>query len=151
MIPHHWRDDAACQPSQHAHPEWFFPIHAADLRRAQAVCRSCLVTAECAAYAAEHRIQYGVWGGRMKSPRAERLSPCGTRAGWNKHQRDDEPPCDLCEPHAPHFGAKLTTDDVATLRADYARGVSATELAERYGIRDYYVRRIARGAVRKGK
>mgnify|MGYP006299951135 CR=1 FL=1 len=52
-------------------PEVFFPVakvhtrkaYMQNLRTAQAVCSSCPVVAECAGYAIEHGIRWGVWGG----------------------------------------------------------------------------------------
>lgn len=54
-----WHADAACRE----HPEIdFVPPHGVSAAPAKAVCRRCLVVAECLAYALEHD-EVGVWGG----------------------------------------------------------------------------------------
>jgi WhiB family redox-sensing transcriptional regulator len=52
------------------HPEVeFFPERGQDSRPAKAVCAACLVRRECAAFALEHRIQHGIWGGTSERER----------------------------------------------------------------------------------
>jgi WhiB family redox-sensing transcriptional regulator len=56
-----WRRDALCQE----YPlEWFFPGQYESLEPAKAVCRRCLVRAECLSYALSDpdALLYGVWG-----------------------------------------------------------------------------------------
>jgi hypothetical protein len=69
-----WQSDAACRPGpgRDLHP-LFMPLEdgragsrkAADARFAEAlvVCASCTVRPQCAAWAAEQNIRFGVWGG----------------------------------------------------------------------------------------
>lgn len=56
-----WRDDAACAGKPTA---WFF---GQDVSRGLEVCRGCPVRTECAAEG-EKRGEYGVWGGRNRTP-----------------------------------------------------------------------------------
>ena len=56
-----WRLDAACYGEPVA---TFFPEPSVPATAALAICRRCPVTAECLAYALDHHIAHGVWGGR---------------------------------------------------------------------------------------
>lgn len=61
--PEDWRDYANCLGVD---PDLFFPEKgesSSTARGAKAVCASCAVKAECLAYAVEHQIRFGVWGG----------------------------------------------------------------------------------------
>lgn len=62
-----WRDDAACREHD---PEMFFSEHPADEVRAQRVCYSCPVMADCLQYALDRRERHGVWGGTTEVERA---------------------------------------------------------------------------------
>jgi WhiB family transcriptional regulator, redox-sensing transcriptional regulator len=63
-----WMESAVCATVD---PEVFFPVakvhtrkaYMQGLRTAQAICTVCPVVADCAGYAIEHGIRYGVWGG----------------------------------------------------------------------------------------
>ena len=63
-----WMESAVCATVD---PEVFFPIASLPTRRAYRegvqraaeVCRVCPVMAECASYAFEHGIRWGIWGG----------------------------------------------------------------------------------------
>jgi WhiB family transcriptional regulator, redox-sensing transcriptional regulator len=60
-----WRDNAACREID---PDLFFPIEAEghDLLRideAKRICRACPVRAQCLAWALDHWVDHGVWGG----------------------------------------------------------------------------------------
>ncbi|MDA8380329.1 MAG: WhiB family transcriptional regulator [Actinomycetota bacterium] len=55
-----WREKAACRGLG---PAVFFPAPSEPATEAYSICRGCPVTAECLAYAFDHRITYGVWGG----------------------------------------------------------------------------------------
>lgn len=73
-----WHRDALC--AEYAeHADWWFPrrgdLDALD--QARAVCARCLVRAECAAYAIDHAIDHGIWGGlsAMQRRRARRPDP----------------------------------------------------------------------------
>jgi WhiB family redox-sensing transcriptional regulator len=61
-----WQRDAACRE----HPGVdYFPPRGAPTGPARAVCANCLVTGECLAYALEHNIKHGVWGGLSERER----------------------------------------------------------------------------------
>ena len=55
-----WMKDALC--IEHMDVE-FFPVRGQSSRPAKAVCSNCQVRFECLAYALEHEIVQGVWGG----------------------------------------------------------------------------------------
>ena len=56
-----WREKAACRGKPTA---VFFPDPSEPATEAYRLCRECPVTAECLAYALDHHIAHGVWGGR---------------------------------------------------------------------------------------
>ena len=66
-----WRDDAACRD---ADPELFFPVGTAgpalrQIRDARRICRGCPAQAPCLAWALDHGITDGVWGGTTEDQR----------------------------------------------------------------------------------
>ena len=66
-----WRNGAACRNSD---PDLFFPagttgISLADIAKAKAVCRSCVVVGQCLQYALETNQETGVWGGTSEDER----------------------------------------------------------------------------------
>lgn len=80
-------DDAACKGHD---PNTFHP-HRGDvvtLRKAQAICATCPVIAECLAYALDEGITTGVWGGLPARPRRRGAGrppgviPHGTNYGY---------------------------------------------------------------------
>ena len=62
-----WRLAAACLGSN---PDWWFPVGVsgraakANSPRAVKICDRCPVAAECAEYATDNRVAYGIWAGR---------------------------------------------------------------------------------------
>jgi WhiB family redox-sensing transcriptional regulator len=69
--PANWRDDAACRD---ADPELFFPIGTAgpalrEIGEAKRICRCCPVQTRCLAWALDHGIPDGVWGGTTEDER----------------------------------------------------------------------------------
>lgn len=60
--PREWTLRAACRDTD---PEIFYPAEADDAGPAIAICATCPVRAECAAYATATGQDYGVWGGRL--------------------------------------------------------------------------------------
>jgi WhiB family transcriptional regulator, redox-sensing transcriptional regulator len=69
--PGDWRDDAACRD---ADPELFFPIGTTGpaLRQVQEairICQACPMRTPCLAWALEHGITDGVWGGTTAEQR----------------------------------------------------------------------------------
>lgn len=55
-----WMTEGSCRLYP---PNKFFPSDGAGVDRAQKICASCPVAAECLTYALELRIEHGVWGG----------------------------------------------------------------------------------------
>lgn len=67
--PPAWHRDAACL--EHGELTWFPERHETTVMRAAiAVCRRCLVRAECLAFALEVPDTAGVWGGTTSRQRA---------------------------------------------------------------------------------
>ncbi len=61
-----WQDHANCQGCD---PDLFFPERGGPTAEAKAVCAGCQVRAECIAYALDHSIKFGIWGGRSERER----------------------------------------------------------------------------------
>lgn len=61
-----WRDAAACAE---VGGDEFFPEKGGSTRLAKAVCRSCLVRAECLEYALANDERFGIWGGLSERER----------------------------------------------------------------------------------
>jgi WhiB family redox-sensing transcriptional regulator len=84
-----WREAAACRD---ADPDLFFPVGTAgpglrQVDEAKRICRACPAQAPCLAWALDHGVGSGVWGGTTEEERrAIRRS-----AGRKRHQpgRDD--------------------------------------------------------------
>lgn len=56
-----WADDALCTEVDIG--DLFFVEKGGSTRPAKQVCSQCPVAADCLAYALEHEIEFGVWGG----------------------------------------------------------------------------------------
>jgi WhiB family transcriptional regulator, redox-sensing transcriptional regulator len=74
-----WRDDAACRDVD---PDLFFPVGTTGtaLRHvdgAKRICRACPVQTQCLAWALDHEVSDGVWGGTTADERhaVRRLRP----------------------------------------------------------------------------
>lgn len=68
-----WRDDAACRDTD---PSLFFPVGTTgpaieQIDAAKAVCRECLVQAECLDFALTTHQDSGVWGGTSEEERRQ--------------------------------------------------------------------------------
>jgi len=66
-----WRETAACQD---ADPELFFPVGTAgpalsQTEEAKRICRACPAQAPCLAWALDHGVGSGVWGGATEAER----------------------------------------------------------------------------------
>lgn len=61
-----WESRAVCRGVD---PEVFFGPGALQARKAKRICRSCPVVSECLAFALNHRIWHGVWGGLTERER----------------------------------------------------------------------------------
>ena len=100
-----WQEQAACRG---ASPATFFPSGGrGSTARAKQICAGCPVVEECLAFAVEHRIIDGVFGGldvrqrravQAHNPRRRAVSVCGTESGYQAHRRADPPTpaCDAC-------------------------------------------------------
>jgi WhiB family redox-sensing transcriptional regulator len=69
--PANWRDEAACRDVD---PDLFFPIGptGSGLRQvdeAKRICRTCPAQAQCLAWALDHGVTDGVWGGTTEDER----------------------------------------------------------------------------------
>lgn len=71
-----WMQAARCRDMP---PDWFFPSDGTGVRAAQLVCERCPVRERCLAFALDHHIEFGVWGGA--SERARRRLARTRRAG----------------------------------------------------------------------
>ncbi len=159
--PASWMARAACLGQD---PELFFPSESDDTRAeaALAICATCPVQAECAAYARQLKVSDGVWGGTTKgrkrtTPTNHKRRACGTMAAYRRHKRAGEPACDACEEaqrtYMERFRTriagtprcqKLTEDQVRAIRAAHALGQSARTLALRYDISHSQISKIIR-------
>lgn len=72
-----WQTDAACLEHD---PTLWFPVHGESSAEALSVCASCLVRAECLAYAVERRVEHGIWGGTTGKVRRRQARRAGVRS-----------------------------------------------------------------------
>jgi len=66
-----WRDDAACR---HADPDLFFPIGDTgpalrQIDEAKRICQACPARTPCLAWALDHGVAAGIWGGTTEDER----------------------------------------------------------------------------------
>lgn len=71
-----WDAEAACAAPD-VNPEWFFPKPGESQEAAKRICRICPVRAQCLAWAQDHEIPAGIFGGasadrRRKMRKAQR-------------------------------------------------------------------------------
>jgi WhiB family redox-sensing transcriptional regulator len=85
-----WREAAACRD---ADPDLFFPVGTAgpalrQVEEAKRICRACPAQAPCLAWALDHGVGSGVWGGTTEE---ERRARSADPRGESGHQpgRDD--------------------------------------------------------------
>src|SRR5690349_10391910 len=69
--PANWRDEAACRD---ADPDLFFPVGPTgpvlrQVDEAKRICRSCPAQTRCLAWALDHGVTDGVWGGATEDER----------------------------------------------------------------------------------
>ena len=72
-----WRDDAACRD---ADADLFFPVGTMgpalrQIDEAKRICRACPARAACLAWAIDHGITWGVWGGTTEDERRALRQP----------------------------------------------------------------------------
>lgn len=65
-----WVEQARCRGLE---AERFFVRGAVQAKQAIRVCDRCEVKAECLAYALEHEVDFGVWGGLTERQRRAQL------------------------------------------------------------------------------
>lgn len=75
-----WSVRAVCRSTD---PEDLF-VEGAAQNRAKAVCTGCPVRTECLAYALDHRIDHGVWGGMTDRERRALLRRRPTVTSWRR-------------------------------------------------------------------
>lgn len=96
-----WRDSAACAGED---PALFFPngdsgLNLLAIEQGKAVCRSCPVLAACGQWAADNRVEYGIFGGLTEQERASirrstvrrRLNPEQAAAKAEEKRQPDKP------------------------------------------------------------
>ncbi|MGW2818270.1 WhiB family transcriptional regulator [Streptomyces sp. NPDC001415] len=90
-----WTDRAVCRTVD---PEELF-VDGAAQHQAKAVCTGCPVRTECLAYALDHRIDHGVWGGMTSRERRGLLRRRPMVTSWRRlleearteHERQTRP------------------------------------------------------------
>lgn len=98
-----WQAQAKCREADLG---IFFPGPRQSTRPAKAICAECPVVDECREYALGVPALQGVWGGLSENER-DRLrkrrgvsfvavAQCGTRSGYDRHQRRGEKACPEC-------------------------------------------------------
>lgn len=65
-----WKSHASCAEVD---PDLWFPEKGGSVKEAKAICRSCLVRAECLDYALETQQRFGVWAGLSERARRKLL------------------------------------------------------------------------------
>jgi WhiB family redox-sensing transcriptional regulator len=75
-----WTDQASCA---YLDPEELF-VEGAAQNRAKTVCQACPVRTECLAYALDHRIEFGVWGGATERERRAILRRRPAVSSWRQ-------------------------------------------------------------------
>ncbi|MEU4089807.1 WhiB family transcriptional regulator [Streptomyces aureus] len=73
-----WSDRGLCRT---ADPDDLF-VEGAAQNRAKMLCIGCPVLTECLAYALDHRIEHGVWGGMTERERRALLRRRPTVTSW---------------------------------------------------------------------
>ena len=84
-----WRDDAACRD---ADPDLFFPVGTTGpalrhIDEAKRICRACPAQTQCLAWALDHGVTDGVWGGTTAD---ERRGPSGASPKRRQSARNDD-------------------------------------------------------------
>nr|WP_308434235.1 WhiB family transcriptional regulator [Streptomyces tendae] len=75
-----WGEGAACRT---ADPDELF-VEGAAQNRAKALCTGCPVRTECLAYALDHRIEHGIWGGMTERDRRALLRRRPLVTSWRR-------------------------------------------------------------------
>lgn len=75
-----WAERGTCRA---AAPDDLF-VEGAAQQRAKVVCTGCPVRTECLAYALDHRVEYGIWGGMTERERRALLRRRPTVTSWRR-------------------------------------------------------------------
>ncbi|MEV6318592.1 WhiB family transcriptional regulator [Streptomyces sp. NPDC051776] len=75
-----WSERAICRAGD---PDELF-VEGALQNRAKATCVGCPVRTECLAYALDHRVEFGVWGGMTERERRALLRRRPTVTSWRR-------------------------------------------------------------------
>ncbi|MEU2339831.1 WhiB family transcriptional regulator [Streptomyces sp. NPDC013172] len=75
-----WSENGLCKP---ADADEMFG-EGASQQQAKTVCHSCEVRVECLAYALDHRMEFGVWGGMTERERRTLLRRNPDIASWHR-------------------------------------------------------------------
>ncbi|WP_405759635.1 WhiB family transcriptional regulator [Streptomyces sp. NBC_00073] len=75
-----WGEGAVCRT---ADPDELF-VEGAAQNRAKALCTGCPVRTECLAYALDHRIEHGIWGGMTERDRRALLRRRPLVTSWRR-------------------------------------------------------------------
>ncbi|MGX1516480.1 WhiB family redox-sensing transcriptional regulator [Streptomyces collinus] len=78
--PEIWGEGAACRT---ADPDELF-VEGAAQNRAKVLCTGCPVRTECLAYALDHRIEHGIWGGMTERDRRALLRRRPLVMSWRR-------------------------------------------------------------------
>lgn len=80
MVDTNWGERGLCRT---ADPDDLF-VEGSAQNRAKALCGGCGVRTECLAYALDHRIEYGIWGGMTERERRALLRRRPTVTSWQR-------------------------------------------------------------------
>ena len=102
-VPFDW-----AAPCLDGNPDTCFSGKAAQRAAAIEACRSCPLVVQCATAALQRNEKWGIWGGldfqygpsdaaeAAQGRKKRRRAVCGTKAGYDRHNRRREPACPLC-------------------------------------------------------
>lgn len=80
MVDTDWGERGKCRT---ADPDDLF-VEGTAQNRAKALCGGCEVRTECLAYALDHRIEHGIWGGMTERERRALLRRRPTVTSWQR-------------------------------------------------------------------
>ena len=70
-----WMQDALCR--EYPDVSWFPAGNHIDCEAPKLICERCLVRTDCLAYALEHKLAHGIWGGITSSERRKHAAAPG--------------------------------------------------------------------------